>query len=695
MLVGWWTHNGAVRWLKIYGRLLIMEERPNKHTENKKEMEKADNVIPNGEEGGIQMTQRGLYVRDEPVELKARQQELHRLGITRHPRGDLEQTGDTLASTRYKNLVIQRAKQWGKIVRFSGSLLLVIFLVVWAIVALLWYRSRVTVTEEQVNVRIEAPQEFTAGEEIIYKIVYQNDSRVDWQNVELVVTPPRGFIYKGSNQAVESAGRNVVWRPGDLSSGQTGELHIRGQLIGEQNETATVKTDIIVTPINFPSGRFVKSVAMATTITALPLEVALDIPKDAATGERVGASIHVRNLSNNVLGEIYLKLKFAENVELDPEDVDFTAGYFAVPGEWRIATLNPLESREFNFIFYVTGQPGETKVVDVEAGIRQNGDEFTQRKLTHVVTVSASEVLVEQRYNGEDGPVVITAGEPIEGEVKYSNVGTVGLKGVIVKVRIEGIAFDASTLKLTGGAYSSTDQTITWSAATIPELAVLQPNQEGIIKYSFSALPTARYPAAGIGAKNNVIVSVATVDSPDIPTPVGGEKKVVSSRSVLSLRTNLSLGVDAFYDDGRLGIKSTGPVPPQVGQTTTYTVRFRAGSSLNDVSDMRLVAVLPDGVSYTGESFKTGGEMTFDERTGELMWSLPLVEGGVGRTKPPQELHIQVSITPGEDLRGAVIDFLNRVTLDATDQFVDESITETTKEFPSTETAALGRGMVE
>ena len=170
-------HNGAVRWLKIYGRLLIMEERANKNGENKKEKNRADNGMPNGEEGGIQMTQRGLYVRDEPVELKARQQELHRLGITRHPRGDLEQTGDTLASTRYKNLVLQRAKQWGKVIRFSGSLLLVIFLVVWAIVALLWYRSRVTVTEEQVNVRIEAPQEFTAGEEIIYKIMPEEERR--------------------------------------------------------------------------------------------------------------------------------------------------------------------------------------------------------------------------------------------------------------------------------------------------------------------------------------------------------------------------------------------------------------------------------------------------------------------------------------------------------------------------------------
>ncbi len=671
-----------------------MAEEANKPEGKNNKNNQAESWRP-GEEGGIQMTHRGLYVRDEPAELKARQQELHRLGITRHPRGDLEQTGDTLASTKYKNLVLQRAKQWGKIIRFSGSLLLVIFLAVWAVVALLWYRSRVTVTEEQVSIRIEAPAEFTAGEEIIYKIIYKNDSRVAWQNVELVVAPPRGFIYRGSNQAVEVSGKNVIWRPGDLTSDQGGELHVRGQLIGEQNETATFKTDIIVTPINFPSGRFVKSAVMATTITALPLEVALDIPRDAASGERVRAGIHVRNLSNNVLGDIYLRLKPADGVELDTEDPEFTSGYFSVPGEWRITTLNSLESKEFDFVFYLTGQPGETRIVDVEAGIRQNDEDFTQRKLTHVVAVSASEVLVEQRYNGETGPLVITAGQTVNGEVIYSNVGTVGLKGVIVKVSFEGIGFDPATLELSGGAYSSADQTITWSAATVPELAVVQPQQAGVIKYKFKTLEASRYPAMGVGSKNNIIVSMATVDSPDIPTPAGGEKKVVSSRAVLSLRTDLSLGVDAFYDDGRLGIKSTGPVPPEVGQTTSYTVRFRVGSSLNDVSDMRLTAVLPDGIRYTGQSYKTGGDMTFSDRTGELVWSLPLVEGGVGRTKPPQELHVQVSITPGEDLRGAAVAFLNQAALVATDQFVDESINETTKNFPSTETAVVGKGMVQ
>jgi len=480
-----------------------------------------------------------------------------------------------------------------------------------------------------------------------------------------------------------------------MPSGDQRELHVRGQLVGEQNETATAKADILVTPINFPSGRFLKTTVLATTITALPLEVSLEIPKDAASGERVLASVSVRNLSSNTLSGIYLKLKPAENIELDVEDTDFSVGFSSLANEWRLKSLDPLEGEEFTLVFYLSGQPGETRIIDFEAGIRQDDEEFMQRELTHVLTVSASEVLVEQAYNGNTGPVVVEAGETVEGEVRYSNVGTIGLKDVIVKVAFEGVGFDPASLQLQGGSYNSADRAVTWSAATVPDLAVVQPQQEGVIAYSFTILPTDKYPASGEGSKNNVIVSVATVDSPDIPTPVGGEKKVVSDRAVISVKTNLDVEVGALYDDGRLGLNSSGPLPPKVGETTSYTVRWRVGTTLNDVSDVRLVAVLPDGVSYTGQSYKTSGDMVFNERTGELVWTLPFIEAGVGRVKPPEELHVQVSVTPGEDLRGDDIAFLNKVEVGATDQFVDQAMSVVTKEFPTTETAVAGRGVVE
>jgi hypothetical protein len=223
----------------------------------------------------------------------------------------------------------------------------------------------------------------------------------------------------------------------------------------------------------------------------------------------------------------------------------------------------------------------------------------------------------------------------------------------------------------------------------------VQPRQESVLSYSFRILPIEQFPTSGEAAKNHVLVTTATVDSPDLPAPVGQPRQVISDRAVLSVKTDLTLLADAVYDDGRLGIKSSGPLPPRVGQTTTYTVRFRIGSTINDVADVQLVAVLPDGVRYTGQKYSTGGEMQFNDRSGELNWTLPFIEGLTGRAKPYQELHIQVAITPGENTRGQPVQLLNRGELSAVDQFTDEAMTVTVDEFPTTATAAPDRGTVQ
>lgn len=647
------------------------------------------------EEDNLNVVRRHLYAREEPEDLQQRGAELRSLGVTRRPTVARPESGKILAALNFKNLALLRAKRWGRVFRFSGLLTLGLVVVVTAVALTVWYRSTRTVTENQVVLSIEAPGEFTAGEEIIYRVSYGNDSRVDWENVELVLSMPRGFTFKGSNREVEQLGKQLVVKLDKLASGETGELDVRGQLIGEQNETATARVELVLTPENFPGGRFTKTAALATAITALPLDVSLNIPGDAASGERVLASMTVRNLSNHVLEGAYLRLKLAPGVQLADQDSDFSPGFSTVDSGWQLPTLASLVEEELVMIFYVEGQPGEKRVIDIEAGIRQGEEDFTQRALTHVVMVSASEVVVDQVYNGSAGPLTVRAGEQVTGEVRYRNVGTVGLRDVIIEVRFEGSSFDPGTIVLGAGSYDPTRHTIVWSAATVPELGVLQPQQEGILSYSFAILPTDRFPKTGEATKNHVLVTTATVDSPDLPAPVGQPRKVISDRAVLSVRTDFILEAAAIYDDGRLGLTSSGPLPPRVGETTTYTLRWRIGSTLNDVADVRLIAVLPDGVTYTGQLYKTGGGFVLNERTGEVAWTLPFLEGLTGRALPYQELHVQVAITPGEDKRGNSVSLLNKVDLSGADQFTEEAVEMGLSEFPNTATAVDGKGEVQ
>lgn len=649
----------------------------------------------NEKDNDLSLIKRRLYARKEPADVKRRQEELHRLGVTRRSIGTQE-AGSTLAQAKYKNLALLRARRWGRMLRFSGLLALVLVVVIVAVVVTFWYRSTQTVTAAQIALAIEAPQEFTAGSEITYLVRYANNSRVDWINVELVLKPPRGFTFSGSDTEVDQAGRQLIINTDDVVSGDSGEIRIRGRLIGEQNETAVSELEIFLTPVNFPSGRLSKSAVLATTITALPLDISLNISSDAASGERVLATISVGNLSPSTLVGGYLRLKLAPGIQLATADEDFSAGFSVLGSEWVLPDLAPLAEAERTLVFHVEGQPGEKRVIDIEAGIRQDGQDFVQRELSHVLTISATEVVVEQFYNNDSTPLTVQAGQTITGEVHYRNIGAVGLKDAIVNVAFEGISFDAQTLGLSGvGSYNPATRSISWSAATVPELAVIQPQQEGKLRYSFRILATDQFPSAGDNVKNHVLVTTATVDSPDLPAPVGQPRQVISDRAVLSVGTDLILEATALYDDGRLGLTSVGPLPPQVGQTTSYTLRFRIGTTLNDVSDLSLTAVLPDGVRYTKNNYMTAGELQFNERTGELVWTLLLMDALTGRASPHQELHVQVEIAPGEDIRGQAVSLLNKVELHGVDQFTDEAVSSVLKGFPTTGTAVPGSGKVQ
>jgi hypothetical protein len=667
----------------------------NKEDEPQQSEETGSSSDPEGQKENLRIIRRRLYARQEPKMITKWKKDLKNIGIKKQAEGRFEEKGDTLSDTSYKNLTLIKAKRLGRVVRFSGILFFLLFIFILAVVATAWYRSSQEVRDEQVVLEVSAPGEFVSGGEIEYKLSYRNDSKVRWQDIEIVFSLSRGFIWKENSEGIERTGRQFTARVDGLDSGQSGEFIIKGQLIGEQNETAVAKAEIFITPENFVGGRFSKVTSLATTITALPLEVAFDIPKDAASGERVLATIDVRSLSNFALEGVYLRLLPAEGIQLAVDDEEFSKGFSSLSSEWQIGTLPSLEEKQFKVVFYVEGQPDEKRIIGIEAGIKQDDEEFTQRELTHVVSVSRTELIVDQLYKESSGLVIIDAGERVRGEVYYKNIGNVGLKDVIVEVEFEGVGFKPETLSSNGGAYDSATKTMMWSAATVPELLVVQPQEEGKISFEYSVMSIDEFIKEGGDVKNQIIISRATVDSPDLPAPVGQPRRVVSDRVVLSVRTEPIFEVGALYDDGRLGLTSSGPKPPRVGETTTYTVRFRVGTTLNDVSDVHVMAVLPDGVDYAGQHYMTNGELQFNDRTGQLDWKLPFVEGATGKLRPPEELHVQVAITPGDNLRGSAVSFLNKASLRVVDQFTEEALSQSLRDFPNTGSVGEDTGVVQ
>lgn len=635
---------------------------------------------------------RELYAREEGSEITLRRRQLSALGTPAVTGGKpTEAEGKPLLA----NMIQRHARRRRKVGLIIFLAVLGVGTIIAAVAGTISYRLSRQVKPEQINIGIAGPTEITAGDAVTYTVHFKNDSRVAWQSVEVLLQLPAGFTLKTSEPSIAGNAKEYQLTVGNLAAGEARELTVAGHLLGEQNATSVTQAEIVLSPENFPSGRFTKTAVASTVITAVPIEVSVQAVSEAAAGERVPIAIHVRNLSGAAITGSYLTLHLQPGMQLLTEDEEFSPDFSLADTEWLLPTIEPLTAVTRQAIVLIEGSAGERRPIEAVVGLQPGEERFIQRRVTHVVSVVASELAVQLAYNDTSESFSTSLGQSIQGRLEYQNTGSLGLRNVVAQVAFEGEGIDVATLKLKDGAYNPSTRMITWSAASVPALGLVQPGESGTLPYSFSMVPLEKLPTQGTNLTKLTLISTATVDSTDLKIGSGQERRAVSDRMILPLKSDLTLESMAFYDDGRLGITSTGPLPPQVNQTTTYTVRLRLGSTSNDVGDMRVVAVLPDGVNFTNKTFLTSGSVIFDERSREVIWTLPQLNALTGRLAPPEELHFQVGITPGENLRGKSIFFLNRLVAEGQDLFVDELIKKEGSQYPSTLTVDKDKGTVE
>ncbi len=653
------------------------------------EQEKKVDPVPKEEESNISMLRKNLYAQKEPEELIKRSQELFtpKQPVVQ-PEAIVESQPDLI------DAVSGKMKRRKKIFTWIGIVGAGIIIFAVAVAGTIWYRGTQQVSASQIGIAIAAPSNFIAGGNVTYQVTVTNNSHVDWGTVNVVLTPSSGFIYQSSNPSAQVSIKNMVVSLPALSAGKSEVFETTGQLLGDEGSTADVTADVTVSPAKFPKESIKNAASASTVLSAIPLDVSVEAAKDAAVGQRVSAIIHIRNLGDATIDNAVLKLTPDPGMELAPEDSGFSPNFSVLDSFWRLPAMKPLDQVDLYSVLYVQGNPGDQRTLGIAINKMQQGQTYTLRQITHVITVSAAQVAITQSFNGSTGSSQVVSGsQNVDGVVNYKNSGTTGLTDAIIKVHFEGTGLDASTLKLHSGAFDPTSNTITWTAASLPALQRILPGQGGQITYSFAILPYNQFPLQG--NTNQVLVATASLDSPDLPTPTGQTRQIISDRFTMPIQTGVLLSTDAFYDDGRLGIRSSGPLPPQVGQQTTYTVRVKVGSTLNDVQNNKVTIILPDGVSYTNSIYKTSGAVDYNQRTNTIVWTLDPLKALTGRSLPLEEFDMQVAITPGADKRGQEVLLVQSVSSAGKDAFTNNQVTSKVTDMPTTRTASPQNGDVQ
>jgi len=450
----------------------------------------------------------------------------------------------------------------------------------------------------------------------------------------------------------------------DLAVGQENQIELPVRVIGLQDETKKAWAELSYQPGKITS-TFTNQAEFSTKIISVPLILDLDLPNRLVSGQSFSFSLKYLNQ-----GEVSF-----DNLQIQ---IDYPAGFTfqtAEPQplkEDRIWSLGDLMAGQEGKIFIqgnIQGEEGQVKSFQAQLGLFKEEQFTPMAETVNALQISLSPLSVNQTVNGTTD-YITQAGQKLTYQIDYENTTDVGIRDVNITSKLEGSALDLTSLELREGSFDGASQTITWKASNLPALEFLGPHQSG--QLAFSVKVKNPLPIANYSDKNFKIINIVKIDSPQPPLSLKDIEIAGQSQTITKVASQLTLQAKGYYSDDL--IPNSGPIPPRVGQTTTYTIKWRLINTANDLDQVKVEAFLPPHVQWQNKISPTNADLEYDSQTGRLVWQVGDLPAATGILLPVKQIAFQVAITPGLAHLGSFVELAGQSKATGQDNFVDISL---------------------
>ncbi len=526
-----------------------------------------------------------------------------------------------------------------------------------------WF-GRPSFSESSVELEIEGPSQASVGDEVSYKLTFGNDSRVDLDGITLKFTyPDDSVVIKEGSIAADLT---EEFKIDNLPAGQKTEMEFKAFLVGDRGNIKNAKAEVL-----FKAGdlrtQFQKEASASTTIVSLPVSLTLVAPPNAVPGQSVNYILDYRNESGKDIADLLFQFSYPDGFV--PQN--FTPSPSQGSNTWTVPLLKRDAGGRINIQGVLTGKEGETKKISVVLR-RKIADQYVNYEKAEVSTDVANPLMSVDVLVNDSSSYSAFPGDDLNYTVKYSNSSNFNLIGLTLSVKLDGQMYDFSSLDTKGGFFDNGNHTIIWNAGSVPDFANLSPNKRGQVQFRVKLKSDV---FSGVsGSKNLFVQATATLSTPNVPSGVGGDE--VSTKNILTTKitTQPTFRQLIYHTDPAFG--SSGPLPPESGKDTVFTVHWQVTNPGNDMSSVRLSGILPSGVDWQNVTSVTAGqpELTFNKNTSEVIWNLGVLPRGIGVTGDKYEASFQIKIRPSSNQIGSPVTLVKNAKLSATDSFTKQNI---------------------
>lgn len=297
----------------------------------------------------------------------------------------------------------------------------------------------------------------------------------------------------------------------------------------------------------------------------------------------------------------------------------------------------------------------------------EHGSWLSFQRVSSTMSVAPPDFAVSMVVNGAEDGVVLEPGGVVRVTVRYENTTPDTLEHAVITVAFDAhttpslkkpvnALFDARAIEATPSAVTGTKgsvTTVTFTEKTVPALARIPHGGDGTLDVYF---PLTHVPT---GTKDMAISVGAHADF----TRAQQQRSVVLPERVLPFISDVGLASTVRFSTDEGAPIVGGPIPPQVGATTTYRVFLDLTKHLHTLQGITVQTTLPDRVALHGTSSTTDGALQFDPLAHTLSWIVPMF------ATSSEALHawFDIDIVPTAADVGQFLPLTGSTTFDAVD----------------------------
>ena len=532
-----------------------------------------------------------------------------------------------------------------------------------AVFGYLYSRQEGLFNTGKVKVSISGPENIQAGDEISFSVAYKNDSDVILRDAELTFEWPERSVL--AEEFAPPGSLSVKYDFGTIVPFQEKTVVIKGRIFGLRGEDKTVKASFRYRPENTNSV-LEGSASALVRIVSTPLFLKINVPDQTVSDKELNLSIEYQNQSAADFSDVSIKLAY-------PPGFNFISADPAPALEnniWKLGDIKGKASGAIKIKGDFSGAQGEVKTMYAEIGQLGEDGQFVPYTGTESRTGLASSALVVFQTVNDSRDYSTNPGAVLRYKIRYKNTTNYQISNAVILAGIDEKYVNIKSLNIPWGAFDARTNSIIWNSVGVPDLAVLDPKEEGEVSFSIGVKPV--FLPKDFSDKNLTIISTAKITSTVPPEQLAGLPIEGEDRLEAKINTQFSFNEKAYYRDGV--IENSGPVPPKVGERTTYAISWQLTTTINDVDDVEVTAVIPPTVEWTGVISPADADIKYNPENGEVKWRAGKVLAGTGIFMPVQKVDFQVAFTPALVHAGDLINLLSNATLKGADNFTGMKI---------------------